>query len=313
MTKNRTALFLPILAVGLIFFFSGCYTRVASYDESGTTYWERDTTTQSQSYNYDNSGGYGDNTYVGFDYYTPSPYWGYDSWYYNGYYNTPWYFSPSYYSSAYMGYPFLYYPYYPYPYYYPHHHYYAGLGYYGGYNGYTGYGNYGGVRNSGYTRRGSLQGLFENTGRRSSNGGSGFVASPGSGYALPSRTGNQTAGAANAVPTRTTRTNTVRSGSAVPTRGSRTYTIPTPASVPSRGQTTRSQQPGAANGSGRSGYTRSSGESRHEGMSRPTYTPPSYVPSRASAPHYSPPPSSSGRSGGSSGGRSSGGSGGRRR
>ncbi len=320
MKKNGIVLVLSALTATLGLMFSGCYTRVASYDENGTTFWDRnqDTTSQSQAYDNNDYDRYGDHTYLGFEYYTPSPYWGYDSWDYNGgyygglwsYYNSPWYYG------AYMASPFLYYPGYPY-YYYPYHHhhgyyyggYYTGYGYYGG-GGYASAGGYGfGARNSGYTRRGSQSGIFGNSGRQSSIGNSGaYVSSPGSGYAVPTRTGAQTSRTSTGATVRTGRTSTVTSGTyAVPTRtGARTVT-PGNSNASSRGQQ------GSRSGTERSGgYSRGSSETRHEPVSRPTYTPPSYVPSRGSQPHYTPPPSNSGRSGGGEN-RSSGGSRGRGR
>jgi hypothetical protein len=315
MKTNKIVLIFPLLAAGLILFFSGCYTRVATDDENGTTYWDRnqDTTYQSQNNNYDETGRYGDHVYLGFEYYTPSPYYGYDSWSYNGYYNSPWNYSSWYYGAAFMGYPFLYYPYYPSPYYYPHHHgYYGGYASYGGYGSYANAGGYGGARNSGYTRRGSLPGLFDNTGRGTSGTGGAYVASPGSGYSIPTRSGSQPSGTVAGSSNRSERSSTVNPGSnAIPSRGNTVRVIPNGTSAPARGQSTGSQQQGVSYGAGRSGNTRSGGGSRHDGGSRPAYVP-SYTPSRASAPHYSPPPSNSGRSGGSDN-RSSGGSRGRGR
>jgi len=313
MKTMKTALFLSTLAVSLMFLLSGCYTRVVSDDEDGTSFEDQDSTYQPQSSNYDEGDRYGDHTYVGFEYYTPSPYYGYDSWYYGNAYNNPWYYSSLYYGAGYVGYPFLSYPYYPYPYYsIYHHHSYGGYGYYGGYGSFAGAGGYGGARNSGFTRRSSFRGLFDNTGRGSSGTGTGYVSSPGSGYAIPGRSGNRTTnGNAATVPDRANRSS-VGSGvnASVPTRGNTRTVVPNGANVPARGQSSGNQGQRASYGAARSGgYTRSNAGSRHEGASRPAYVP-SYTPSRASAPHYSPPPSNSGRSGGNDN-RSSGGSRGR--
>ncbi len=315
MKNFATVLKLSSLTVLMGLMFSGCYTRVATYDENGRTFWDRDqdTTNQTQTYG-DNYDRYGDHTYVGFEYYTPSPYWGYDSWDYNaGYYGGLWsyYNSPWYYGGALMASPFLFYPGYPY-YYYPHHHYWynGGYGYYGGYydnGGYasTGYGY--GSRNSGYTRRGTAGGEYGNYGQQSYTGTGGtYVSSPGSGYAIPTRTGSQNVRTSTGATVRGSRSNTVTSGTyAIPTRTG-TRTVPSGSSnVPARGQ--QGSRYGAERNAGNS---RGGNESRQT-VSRPTYTP-SYVPSRGSEPHYTPPPSNSGRSGGGDN-RSSGGSRGRGR
>jgi len=304
MKTIKTALSLSTLVAALTLLFSGCYTRVVSEDENQPAYWNPDTTYQTQNADYDDNGRYGDHVYLGFEYYTPSPYWGYDSWYYGNSYYPLSYYSPWYYSAAFLGYPFLDYPYYQYPYYSVYHH-----GHYGGYGYFASAGEYG-TRNSGYTRRNSLHGLFENSGRGSSGG---YVSSPGSGYAIPGRGGarasNAPAGASNR--SGTTRTATTGAGN-IPTRANAGRMISNGANVPARGQAATNQHQGPSYSGSRSGYTRSSGASRHEGNARPSYAP-SYAPSRASAPHYSPPPARSGGERSSGSQRSGGGSGGRRR
>ncbi len=70
MKNLRTTLLLAALAVTTGSTFSGCYTRVATYDENGTTYWDRDqdTTSQSQSYGDNGYDQFGDHRYLGFEY-----------------------------------------------------------------------------------------------------------------------------------------------------------------------------------------------------------------------------------------------------
>jgi hypothetical protein len=320
MKTFRPVVFLTALAAGLMLSLSGCYTRVMTDDEDVSSYQEPDTTYQrGAGYDKDDNGQYDNHTYIGFEYYTPAPYWGYDPWSY-GYYYSPWYYnpwysnswyysswyySPWYYGAGFIGYPFLSYPYYPYPMYSVYHN---------GYGSYA-YASYV-TRNSGSRRTGSSRGAYDNSGRGSAGLGGSYVPSPGSGNSIPTRYGNRTRTNPNSstvnTPTRSGRTGSVQSGgNNTPTRGNTRQQVPARVYVPSR---TDGQHQGTSTGGNRSGgYSRNSGETQRGQSSRPASAP-AYTPPRSSAPNNSPPPSSNG-GGRSSGGdnRSSGGSRGRGR